>query len=76
MQYHVPTALPYRSSSSTRWFMALIVDVHKSRRSIFQSNQGDFDEKRDGRLGDGQSQGEMAMSFDRCNPDTGGERHE
>jgi hypothetical protein len=30
-----------------------IVDIDKSRRSIFESDQGDFYEKRDGRLGDG-----------------------
>lgn len=30
-----------------------IVDIHQSRRSIFQSDQCDFDEERDGRLSDG-----------------------
>lgn len=51
-----------------------IVDVHKSRRRIFQGDQGDFDEKRDGRLSDNQRRVRVA-GFHCCETNAGGDRH-
>lgn len=68
----VPRVLSDLGDRST---VVLIVEIEKSRRSIFQRDHSHFDEERDGWLSDRYSRGGMAM-FQRCKTNARGERYE